>query len=431
MLEPTTAEAPRRDHAALPQQSAGRALGEAITALRRGDPVLIRDDRISVFAVAAELVTEENLLRLREISQAPARVVLTRRRAVALGLAPRDELSGALTISVSSELPAAVIRNLADPGGLARRRPAGVRARAGRRQGGALAAVALAKLASLLPAALVLRAGPDEVCARVDAAAISPLIEAAAVFRRDAATAGLERVAEASVPLADAENARLIAFRPRDGGLEHLAILIGPPDPGRAGPGRGSIRSALPAICSPACAAIAATSCAAASPRSREAGGGVLLYLAQEGRGIGLVNKLRAYRLQDAGFDTLDANEQLGFDADERVYLPAAEMLRQLGFGTVRLLTNNPDKVAALERYGIRVAERVPHVFPSNGHNARYLLTKATRSGHFFKLQSSYPAARRRGSSSRRRGRRRSRCRPAHGSRRSGSPSRNRRSSPC
>ncbi len=112
-------------------------------------------------------------------------------------------------------------------------------------------------------------------------------------------------------------------------------------------------------------------------------GSGVLLYLAQEGRGIGLVNKLRAYELQDDGFDTIDANEQLGFDADERVYLPAAEMLRQLGFGRVRLLTNNPDKVAALERYGIRVVERVPHVFPSNGHNERYLRTKATRSGHF------------------------------------------------
>ena len=118
------------------------------------------------------------------------------------------------------------------------------------------------------------------------------------------------------------------------------------------------------------------------SPAPLRVGDGVLLYLAHEGRGIGLVNKLRAYRLQDAGFDTLDANEQLGFDADERVYLPAAEMLRQLGFGTVRLLTNNPDKVAALERYGIHVAERVPHVFPSNGHNERYLRTKATRSGH-------------------------------------------------
>jgi GTP cyclohydrolase II len=99
------------------------------------------------------------------------------------------------------------------------------------------------------------------------------------------------------------------------------------------------------------------------------AGGGVLLYLAQEGRGIGLINNLRAYNLQDAGFDTLDTNAQLGFDADERIYIPAAEMIRQLGFGTVRLLTNNRVTVAALERFGIRVTGCVPHVFPSNRHN--------------------------------------------------------------
>jgi GTP cyclohydrolase II len=103
------------------------------------------------------------------------------------------------------------------------------------------------------------------------------------------------------------------------------------------------------------------------------AGSGVLLYLAQEERGVGLINKLRAHHLQDAGFNTLEANEQPGFDADERIYLPAAEILRQLGFGTVRLLTNNPEKVAALERYGIRVVERVPHVFPSNRDNELYL----------------------------------------------------------
>ena len=111
-------------------------------------------------------------------------------------------------------------------------------------------------------------------------------------------------------------------------------------------------------------------------------GGGVLLYLAQEGRGIGLVNKLRAYELQDAGFDTLEANQQLGFDDDERIYLPAALMLRQLGIGRVRLMTNNPAKVDALARHGIDVVERVPHAFPSNTHNAHYLKTKATRAGH-------------------------------------------------
>ena len=113
-------------------------------------------------------------------------------------------------------------------------------------------------------------------------------------------------------------------------------------------------------------------------------GAGVLLYLAQEGRGIGLVNKLRAYRLQDFGFDTVDANEQLGFDDDERVYLPAVQMLRQLNITRVRLLTNNPAKVGALARHRIEVSERVAHVFASNEHNRSYLLTKAKRSGHLF-----------------------------------------------
>ena len=115
--------------------------------------------------------------------------------------------------------------------------------------------------------------------------------------------------------------------------------------------------------------------------RMAEDGAGVLLYLAQEGRGIGLANKLRAYVLQDAGLDTVDANRALGWGADERRFLIAATMLHQLGIGRVRLLTNNPDKVAALAACGIAV-EREPHAIAPNGVNDRYLATKAARFGH-------------------------------------------------
>jgi GTP cyclohydrolase II len=340
---------------------AGNALGQAITALRGGEPVLICDNEISVLAVAAELATEENLRRLREISAGPMSVVLTRHRAAAVGM------SYALSISVSSQLPAAVIRNLADPAASLGAEPAGLGPESVVAEGGVLAAAALAKLASCLPAALVLRVGAADAPLLARCRDLAS-IEAAAVFKYDAAAGGLERVAEARVPLADAENARMIAFRPRDGGGEHLAILIGAPDPTVpvlvrlhsecfTGDLLASLRSDRRDQLRGAIAAIA------------RAGGGVLLYFAQEGRGIGLLNKRQAYQLQDAGFDTLDANEQLGFDADERVYLPAAEMLRQLGFGMVRLLTNNPDKVVAMGRYGIRVVERVSYVFQADTTN--------------------------------------------------------------
>jgi GTP cyclohydrolase II len=110
-------------------------------------------------------------------------------------------------------------------------------------------------------------------------------------------------------------------------------------------------------------------------------GWGVLLYLRQEGRGIGLINKLRAYRLQDQGFDTLEANQRLGFPAEARDFPVAARMLELLGIRAIRLMTNNPAKVAAFEAAGI-TAERVAHQLPANPHNSRYLATKRDRAGH-------------------------------------------------
>lgn len=114
---------------------------------------------------------------------------------------------------------------------------------------------------------------------------------------------------------------------------------------------------------------------------------GIVLYLRQEGRGIGLTNKIRAYGLQERGLDTVDANRALGFDDDLRNYNIAAAMLRTLGVRSIRLMTNNPDKVHKLEREGIVVRERIPLAIPANPHNRSYLATKARRSGHLLDAQ--------------------------------------------
>ena len=357
-----------------------RTVDRARVALRCGEPVAIIDgDGILAVAAAVETLSPETLARLRELTASPPRVALTRWRAAALGLVTPGG-PGVLALAPDeTALSVEAVQTLVDPG----RAPVPAGVPVGEADAHAIAAVRLTKLAALLPTAVVARvavpAGADW-CRDRDIR----LVRATDIadYRRQEALA-LRRVADARVPLADAPEAQVIAFRPSNGGHEHLAIVIGAPPPGEpvlvrlhsecfTGDLLGSLRCDCGEQLRRAIAAIAGQ------------GGGVVLYLAQEGRGIGLVNKLRAYQLQDEGYDTLDANEALGFDADERLYLPAAEILRQLGFGQVRLMTNNPDKIAQLERCGIAVVERVPHVIPSNDHNAAYLRAKAQRSGHLF-----------------------------------------------
>ena len=375
MLNRRPAVAPLRDARLL------RQIDGAVTELRRGGFVALREPELILLVQAAEALSGESLARLRSFSSDPVSLVLTRRRAAALGLVePPREPGGAVLLRVTADASAVALRDLADPAAKAvLPLPLETAVLAA---GAADAAVELMKLARLLPAAVVARL-PAHGAASVVEREHLLLLDAADVPTYQATAArSLRPVSEARVPLVDAEDTRIIAFRPSDGGIEHLAILIGEPKQDSAvlvrlhsecftGDLLGSLRCDCGDQLRGAIAEIA------------RAGSGVLLYLAQEGRGIGLVNKLRAYQLQDDGFDTVDANEQLGFDADERGYLPAAEMLRQLGFDRVRLLTNNPEKVAALIRCGIAVVERVPHIFPANGHNERYLRTKATRSGHW------------------------------------------------
>jgi GTP cyclohydrolase II len=186
----------------------------------------------------------------------------------------------------------------------------------------------------------------------------------------------------AHLPVAGAEDAEIVAFRTPEMPGEHIALLIGAPD-GRPPLVRlhsecltGDVLGSLKCDCGPQLHA---------AIRAIEASGwGMVLYLRQEGRGIGLINKLRAYALQDQGFDTVDANTRLGFAVDSRNFAVAARMLDLLGQRSVRLLTNNPEKVLQLEAAGISVAERVPHILPANPHNARYLATKRDRTGHQF-----------------------------------------------
>jgi GTP cyclohydrolase II len=370
------------DPSASPQANVARALSE----LRRGGAIAISAGNESAIAIAAELIEEPGFAWVLSAAEAAtgsgARLLVTAERAARLGLGAPVGIERFRLLSLPPTISADVIRQLADPTAESID-PAFLELKTSDDVPAVLcqAVVELAKAARLLPAAVIV-AVPR---AKVDAIVAEPYRLAAGdviAYRRSAAS-GLKRVGSAHVPLSGAVETEIIAFRPMDGGKEHLAIVIGKLDPSRPVLTRlhsecftGDLLGSLRCDCG--------DQLRGAIDEIAKQGSGVLLYLAQEGRGIGLVNKLRAYQLQDAGADTLEANLQLGFGADERVYQPAAEMLRQLDISAVRLLTNNPDKVKGLAQCGVAVAERVPHVFPANDHNERYLSTKAVRFGHMF-----------------------------------------------
>ncbi len=238
----------------------------------------------------------------------------------------------------------------------------------------AAAALELARLAGILPAFLVDPDGAGEP--------VEVLPADLAAFRDPARLAIASR---AKLPVAAAQDARIVAFRSPNDTREHVALIIGEQRSDRPPLVRlhsecltGDILGSLKCDCGPQLNA----ALAAMAEEAKGGGWGVLLYMRQEGRGIGLINKLRAYRLQDQGFDTVDANTRLGLPDEARDFPTAARMLDLLGVRSIRLLTNNPAKVAALEAAGVAVAERVPHALPDNPHNAHYLATKRDRAGH-------------------------------------------------
>lgn len=370
------------------------AVDRAIADLRRGGMVILRDtDQHSAVVIqAAEMATHDSLRMLMRLTGSHPTVALTRNRAAALKASPATTTVQSLVLPMGTD--ADLVRQIADPtfgsgDNLDQPERPNISALSivpERLYGLAHMAVQLVKYARLLPAVLFARTSALDVerLSKWSRDIGLLLVETSDIQAFPTLRARrLVQAAAARVPLSDAENARLVAFRPLDGGEEHVAIIIGEPNIEQpvlirlhsaclTGDLLGSLRCDCGDQLRGGIQAIAAE------------GGGVLVYLAQEGRDIGLINKLRAYALQDLGVDTVDANEQLGFDADERIYEPAAEILRQLGIASVRLLTNNPDKVTQLALAGVDVVERVAHVFPSNQHNKQYLQTKADKTGHLF-----------------------------------------------
>jgi GTP cyclohydrolase II len=341
----------------------------AIALLRSGRPIRIAGPE--PIAVAAVETTSAELLDLLDPGRS-AQLLISGARAAALKLAnARDAADPSAPVVIARTEwhdPASALA-LADPGRDLDRGPLGPLAPvAVEAAEECRAALTLARLAGLLPALWVLPASAAETSV------------ATTEIADQRAHPAVEIVARANLPHDELPPTQIVAFRASDDGREHVALLVG------AFGGRpplvrlhsecltGDVFGSLKCDCGP--------QLKEALKIIGAAGGGVLLYLRQEGRGIGLANKIRAYALQDRGLDTVDANQRLGFADDERDYRHAAAMLRMLGIETVRLLTNNPAKVGGLQAAGIAVAERVPHQMPANPHNADYLATKRKRSGH-------------------------------------------------
>ena len=352
----------------------------AIFDLRRGVPVLIEADEGNRLVAPVEGLDSTLLAKLFDGAAEAPRLVLTDHRLARLGHTQRDT-AGALVLDATRDSREAIIELACAPSAtLDQARPLEPLS------AGDAAGLHLMRRSLLVPAAVV--AAPsermaDELRRRVTVNDILAVTAADVALHYDAVPSLLRRVSEADVPLETAERSRFVVFREPDGLREHIAILIGDdmqwadPVPVRLHSAclTGDLFGSLRCDCGPQLrASVAAIA---------ERGGGVLLYLAQEGRGIGLANKMRAYQMQDEGLDTVDADQVLGFGKDERDYTVAREMLAQLAVEHIDLLTNNPAKLDAMNQKPIDVAGRSSVFGPLTEQNRRYLATKATRAGHW------------------------------------------------
>jgi len=350
-------------------------LARARADLRMGLPIVLQGAHPIVFA-AAETLSADRARDLVALSKQPV-LAVSARRASTLKAHAYDGDIARLVVPKDADLY--WLQGVADPADDLRTPMKGPLV--SERDGDASPhrfALKLAKSARLLPAVLCIPLEDGQQFAtRHDLVSLDLKTVHAVMEERSP----LHPVVTARLPLEVSEAGRLHIFRPEDGSDEHYAIEIGKPD--RAQPVltrlhsacfTGDLMGSLKCDCGP--------QLRAALAHMGNEGHGVLLYMNQEGRGIGLANKMRAYSLQDQGFDTVEANHRLGFEDDERDFRLGSDILRSMGFHQARLLTNNPRKVEMMTTSGIEVTERVPLHVGENRHNSAYLATKREKSGH-------------------------------------------------
>ncbi len=357
-------------------QLLGRARGD----LAMGLPVCLRGAGGAALVAAAEVLDAPRLASLRDLAAeagAPLTLSVTARRAETLKARAYDGDLARIVLPEGADLR--WIAATASPEDDLRTPMKGPFVT---RRGGDVSlhrlALGLAKAARLLPAMLVL---PLEHAADLAAASGLTVLPAEAAEAAMRLSSPPHPVVSARVPMVASDAGRVHVFRPEDGSEEHYAIEIGRPR--RDAPVltrlhsacfTGDVLGSLKCDCGP--------QLRAALAQMGAEGAGVLLYLNQEGRGIGLANKMRAYSLQDQGFDTVEANHRLGFEDDERDFRIGAGILARMGFSSVRLMTNNPAKIEMMKRCGLEVVERVPLIVGQTAQNEGYLATKARKSGH-------------------------------------------------
>ncbi len=356
------------------------AVARARADLRIGAPVALTASEGGALVLSAETCSAARLDSLRQVAPDGVDLAITHRRAATLSARVYD---GPLArVVVPTDVGLDWVQATADPSlDLAHPLRGPYRTRREGRSDMHAAAIRLMKDARLLPAALVAAwptAAPvREIARNAGLACLDELL-----LRRAADTAvRMRRVSGARVPTRFAEAGRVHVYRPSDGGEEHYAVEVGRPPRDEPVLARlhsacftGDVIGSLKCDCGP--------QLAAAMDQIATAGAGVLLYMNQEGRGIGLANKMRAYALQDQGYDTVEANHRLGFEDDERDFRLGAEILKTMGFSSVRLMTNNPGKLSMMAASGLDVTERIPIQVGETAHNAAYLATKAAKSGH-------------------------------------------------